>query len=174
MSSHLRYTGRELYVRLHDKNFLSDFNLSYKLSEGSTLVTGVHAELQIVDYFSRKKLDFIDDKYVGYSKPACNFCHQWISLHPGCFEAPAAHRKVILGCRGPDVDRAGDVKANGAKVRRKLYQRLTRATIRAIEEQVRNDYASIPAIYLAMGLVGLLALLPLDEYKHWPYDEYMH
>ncbi|KAJ6144550.1 hypothetical protein N7470_008445 [Penicillium chermesinum] len=125
---------------LYNSNFLSGFTLPSKLVQTSAFVTRVHAELQIVDYFSRKRLEFIeDDKYVGCSKPACYFCHLWIRLHPGGFEVPASHKKVILGCRGPDIDVAEDVNGNGARIRRDQYKRLTREIIRDIEEQVHIE-----------------------------------
>lgn len=140
-SSHLRHSGHDLYTRLYNSNFLSDFNMPIKLAQTGTLITRVHAELLIVDYFSRKKLEFIDDdKYVGCSKPACYFCHLWISLHPGGFEVPASHKKVILGCRGPDVDGTEDLNGNGARIRRDQYNRLIRAVIQDIEDQVHMEH----------------------------------
>lgn len=136
-STYLRYPGHDLYTRLYTRNFLSGFVIPSKLAKTSPLTTRVHAELLIVDYLSRKKLEFIDDdKYVGCSKPACYFCHQWISLHPGGFEVPASHKKVILGCRGPEVDGAEDPKGNGARIRRQQYSRMIRKIIRDIEDQV--------------------------------------
>ncbi|KAL4900922.1 hypothetical protein BDW74DRAFT_182251 [Aspergillus multicolor] len=125
---------------LHDKNFLSGFALPERLERNKTIVTRVHAELQIVDYFSRKKLESVDDdKYVGCSKPACYFCYLWIKYHRGGFVIAAAHKKIILGCRGPGVDVTEDPNGNGANIRKGLYELLTREVVRDIEEQVRSE-----------------------------------
>ena len=68
-----------------------------------TVVTRVHAELQIADRFSRDRYIFLDnDKYIGCSKPACYFCHSWLSNHKRGYVLPATHHKIITGCRGPD------------------------------------------------------------------------
>jgi hypothetical protein len=53
--------------------------LSNKFEQLKNVITRVHAELLIVDFFSRKKLEFVDgDKYVGCSKPACLIAPWWI------------------------------------------------------------------------------------------------
>jgi OTT_1508-like deaminase len=95
IGSHIRHSGYELYNRLYLKNYDGQFALEEGLRERNIIKTRVHAELQVVDYFSRKKLEFVGgDKYVGCSKPACYLCYRWISLHPGGFSLPASHKKV--------------------------------------------------------------------------------
>ncbi|KAJ5658577.1 uncharacterized protein N7484_002226 [Penicillium longicatenatum] len=65
-SPYLRDQGHDLYTRLHNRNFLSGFVMPSKLAQTNTQSTRVHAELLIVDYFSRKKLEFFDnDKEMG-------------------------------------------------------------------------------------------------------------
>jgi hypothetical protein len=97
-------------------------------------MTRVHAELQIVDYFSRKKLKFFrEDKYVGCSKPACYLCYKYISSHHRGFSLPASHKKVILGWRAPDVNFNEDVNGNGVRIRRELCGRLKKEIVRDIE-----------------------------------------
>lgn len=139
----LPYQGRNLNKELCDRNYTSDYTLSDRLEQLGNVTTRVHAELLIVDFFSRKKLEFLDDdRYVGCSKPACYFCHKWISLHPGGFETPAAHKKVILACRGPDVNAGEDQQGNGARVRKNQYERITREILRDIEEEVRIEHVA--------------------------------
>ncbi|KAI3395964.1 hypothetical protein diail_603 [Diaporthe ilicicola] len=73
------------------------------LASRTTITTRVHAELQIADRFSRDSLAFVDDdKYIGCSKPACYFCFNWLSNHKHGYVLPAAHYKIIPGCRRPD------------------------------------------------------------------------
>ncbi|CEL02062.1 hypothetical protein ASPCAL01637 [Aspergillus calidoustus] len=131
------HQGQSLNIHLCSRDIAEDYALSNKFEQLKDVLTRVHAELLIVDFFSRKKLKFVDnDRYVGCSKPACYFCHKWISLHPDGYETPAAHNQVILGCRGPDVDAGEDRMGNGARVRRSQYIRLAREIIRDINHQV--------------------------------------
>ncbi|GKZ30023.1 hypothetical protein AbraIFM66950_007543 [Aspergillus brasiliensis] len=135
------HKGRMLNIHLADRNFTSNEALEGGLERLRNLTTRVHAELLIVDFFGRKKLEFADDdKYVGCSKPACYFCYKWITLHPAGFVPPATHNKVIPSCRGPDVDAGEDRKGGGAKVRSDLYARIVPKIIRDIEQQVNIEH----------------------------------
>jgi hypothetical protein len=81
----------------------NDGNLQTIMEQNSTFDTRVHAELLLVDRFSREDFQFVDDdRYIGCSKAACYFCYNWIDMHHKDFVKPACHNKVILGCRGPD------------------------------------------------------------------------
>ena len=52
----------------------------------------VHAELNLLEHFYRKRLPFLDDDlFIAYSKPACYYCYRYISLHPGGFVRPSSH-----------------------------------------------------------------------------------
>lgn len=93
------------------------------LASRSTIITRVHAELQVADKFSRDRrgMAFVgDDKYIGCSKPACYFCFNWLSGHKHGYVPPATHNKIIVGCRGPDQD----VNESGAAVLTAMYSRL--------------------------------------------------
>lgn len=84
-----------------------------KIAAKTNVVTRIHAELQIVDTFSRARYAFVaDDKYVGCSKPACYFCYNWLLEHHHRYVTPATHYKIITGCRGPDraLNESGAVK----------------------------------------------------------------
>lgn len=112
--------------RLHrfvDIDYESD--LQQKMQHTPPIPTRVHAELLLVDLFSRRSFDFADeDKYIGCSKPACYFCYSWISHHRKEFILPPSHNKVILGCRGPDVDPKLDINGNGAKLRARMCEQM--------------------------------------------------
>lgn len=96
-------------------------NLRGRLASRSTIVTRVHAELQIADRFSRDWLAFVDDdKYIGCSKPACYFCFEWLSSHKHGYVLPTTHSKIIIGCRGPD----SGLNEAGAAVLRDMYAKM--------------------------------------------------
>lgn len=91
------------------------------LASRRTVVTRVHAELQIADTFSRDRLKFVDgDKYIGCSKPACYFCFHWLVSHKHGFIPPATHSKIIPSCRGPD----NDINESGAAVLKYIYAKV--------------------------------------------------
>ena len=93
------------------------------LAQAKTIITRVHAELQLADRFSRNQFQFVDDdKYIGCSKPACYFCHTWLCRHKHDYTAPATHYKIIVGCRGPDTD----INRSGAVVLDEMYTKVCR------------------------------------------------
>lgn len=88
----------------------------------NTIITRVHAELQIADRFSRDRFMFVDgDKYIGCSKPACYFCLNWLSSHKHGYVLPATHYKIIPGCRGPD----NGINDSGAAVLKDQYSKIS-------------------------------------------------
>ena len=108
-----------------------------------SIVTRVHAELLLVDRFSREKIDFVeDDKYIGCSKPACFFCYSWMELHHKGFALPAGHNKVVLGCRGPDGDAKRDVNGRGAKVLSEMHEKMDHALEEKIASVLREENMS--------------------------------
>lgn len=92
------------------------------LASRRTIITRVHAELQLADRFSRAKyMEFVgDDKYVGCSKPACYFCYNWLSNHKHNYILPATHNKIISGCRGPD----NGINEAGAVILKEMYAKI--------------------------------------------------
>lgn len=130
----------ELYTRLYGKDRRDGFALSKGLRGVRKFKTRVHAELQVIDYFSRKKLEFLrGDKYIGCSKPACYLCYKYISFHPGCFSFPASHKKVILEWRAPDVNVNEDINGNGARIRRDVCDRVKKEIVREIAGNLRAE-----------------------------------
>jgi len=93
-----------------------------KLASRNSIVTRVHAELQIADKFSRHLfMEFVDDdKYIGCSKPACYFCFNWLSNHKHGYVLPATHYRIIPGCRGPD----SGVNESGVGILKDMYAKI--------------------------------------------------
>lgn len=98
-------------------------NVRAGLASRNTIITRVHAELQIADKFSRDRfMEFVDgDKYIGCSKPACYFCLNWLSNHKHWYVPPATHYKIIPGCRGPD----NDINDSGSAVLKDQYSKIS-------------------------------------------------
>lgn len=104
-----------------DLDFL-DGEIRARLASRKSIVTRVHAELQIADTFSRHRyMEFVDDdKFVGCSKSACYFCYRWLSNHKHGYTLPTTHHKIIPGCRGPD----SDINEAGAAFIKEMYMRI--------------------------------------------------
>ena len=99
------------------------------MAKNSSFMTRVHAELLILEEFSRHNYKYVDDdKYIGCSKGACYFCYNWIVLHHKGLVSPASHNKVILGCRGLDQD----LNKSGAKYYRQMLEKM----IGAVEQDI--------------------------------------
>ena len=114
------------------------------LASRKPIVTRVHAELQIADKFSRDRyMEFVDDdKYIGCSKPACYFCHSWLSHHQHRYVLPATHHKIIVGCRGPD----SGINAAGATFLKGMYAKMCQGLDQDILEYLldpQNDGARL-------------------------------
>ncbi|PMD41861.1 hypothetical protein L207DRAFT_633163 [Hyaloscypha variabilis F] len=64
----------------------------------------VHAELNLLEYFYRERLPFVDDDwFIACSKPACYCCYHYIIFHPGGFVHPPSHGIRYLNWRAPDL-----------------------------------------------------------------------
>jgi hypothetical protein len=104
---------KHAFARLHelDPPFVRPIYSS--MVSRQTIITRVHAELQIADTFSRSRdMEFVDnDRFIGCSKPACYFCYNWLCNHKHYYVQPATHHKIIPGCRGPD-DNLNETGAN--------------------------------------------------------------
>ncbi|KAM0434153.1 hypothetical protein ACHAPT_004098 [Fusarium lateritium] len=61
---------------------------------------GVHAELQMLEFFHRGGRVFVDnDRYIACSKLACLVCKLYFRHHPGRFVEPDSHQKVYINWR---------------------------------------------------------------------------
>ncbi|OAG08424.1 uncharacterized protein CC84DRAFT_1087295 [Paraphaeosphaeria sporulosa] len=115
---------KHAFARLHelDSPFVRPIHSS--MVSRQTIVTRVHAELQIADTFSRSRdIEFVDkDKYIGCSKSACYFCYNWLCNHKHYYVQPATHHKIIPGCRGPD----DNLNETGRNVLVDMYSKIVR------------------------------------------------
>ncbi|KAJ5751468.1 uncharacterized protein N7511_008433 [Penicillium nucicola] len=67
-------------------------------------VPQVHAEVQVLEHFYKKKLHFVDaDRYIACSKPSCVCCEMYFKYHPARMVAPECHRKVWIKWSPPLV-----------------------------------------------------------------------
>ena len=115
---------QQAFLRLFHLDSLPTRPIHNHMASRETIVTRIHAELQIADKFARSQaINFVDnDKYIGCSKPACYFCYTWLCLHTQGYSEPATHCKVIHGCREPD-DELNDA---GADVMISMYSKISR------------------------------------------------
>jgi len=115
---------QQAFLKLYHLDSLPTRPIYNHMASKETVVTRVHAELQIADKFARSQaINFVDnDKYIGCSKPACYFCYTWLCLHTQGYSEPATHCKVIPGCRGPD-DELNDA---GVDVMISMYRKISR------------------------------------------------
>lgn len=106
----------------YPSNDTTDNPIRANLADRRTILTRVHAELQIGNQFSRHRYEFVDgDKYIGCSKPACYFCYNWLGNHKPRYVQPATHHKIIPGCRGPD----NNINESGATILKEMYTKMT-------------------------------------------------
>lgn len=64
----------------------------------------VHAEVQVLEYFYKMKLSFVEnDRYIACSKPACLCCKMYFKYHPARMVKPESHNKVWVNWGPPLV-----------------------------------------------------------------------
>jgi hypothetical protein len=137
---------QQAFDRLHDLDTPLSRPIFASMVSRKTIVTRVHAELQLADTFNRsREIEFVDnDKYIGCSKPACYFCFNWLCEHKHIYIQPATHHRIIPGCRGPD----SDLNGAGAGVLKDMYMKISRQVGQDIFEflqqngQARRQYMS--------------------------------
>ena len=89
-------------LKLMDSSY--ELNLDAALAENCAFETRVHAELLLLDLFTRRKYEFVgEDRYIGCSKPACYSCYQYFRAQITSFTLPACHNKLYLRWRPPDI-----------------------------------------------------------------------
>jgi hypothetical protein len=98
----------------------------------------VHAELNLLEYFHRERLLFVDgDRFISCSKPACYCCYHYISLHPGGFVRPSSHGVRYLNWRPPDLVNATDTREQNHQrdVLNKVIAQIRLDALRQIEQR---------------------------------------
>lgn len=128
---------KHAFARLHELDSPSVRPIYTLMVSRQTVVTRVHAELQIADTFSRSRdMEFVDnDKYIGCSKGACYFCYNWLCYHKHYYVQPATHQKIIPGCRGPD----DNLNETGAKVLIDMYSKIIGQTAQDILDFLQEN-----------------------------------
>lgn len=124
----------------------------------------VHSEVDVLEYFYRRKLNFLDnDRYVYSSKPACFACKLYFTHHPAKMVVPESHEKVYLNWGPPMIQgfRKGDPASNR---QRDLMIKITQAVRDEVLGQVlgRNQ----PVGWHADSTTGLDTLPPLQDSLH--------
>ena len=98
----------------------------------------VHAELILLEYFHKNRLEFVDnDRFIACSKPACYCCYHYISVHPGGFVRPASHGVRHLNWRAPDLIDETDTreKKHQLDVLNRVIEQIRRDARRQIEQR---------------------------------------
>jgi len=98
----------------------------------------VHAELNLLEYFHTKGLQFVDnDRFIACSKPACYCCYHYISLHPGGYVRPASHGVRHLNWRPPDLLNETDMQEKNRQrdVMNKVIAKIRLDVLRQIDER---------------------------------------
>jgi hypothetical protein len=125
-------------------NRISFSNIFEQFMEQYTLPgTLVHAEVQVLEHFYRRKLSFVDgDKFVACSKPACLCCELYFRHHPARMVVPSSHFKVWTRWSPPLVK---DFIKNStvAREQKQIMIKITQAVRDQITDQVlRRTQAS--------------------------------
>ena len=95
------------------KRALAQMDEPFKISErfldgysNAKNKTRVHAEVQVLDHFSRHNEQFAEgDKYIACSKPACFCCQLYFRHHPSGFVEPHSHHKIYLNWQPPGLSK---------------------------------------------------------------------
>jgi OTT_1508-like deaminase len=106
--------------------------------QGKDFMPRVHAELNLLEYFHRKRLPFVDnDRFIACSKPACYCCYHYICHHPGGFVRPSSHGVRYLNWRAPDlVDETDEREKNHRRdILNKVIAQIRLDVFRQIEQR---------------------------------------
>ena len=140
--------------------------VSKRLASERPVITKVHAELIVMDYFFRNRCQFLDhgDKYIGASKPACYLCHAYVISHPGRFAVPGSHQKLYTAWRMPDVDENDPQAYSLSKVQNQIYLKLTEWVRKDLIEEMESR-SSLPPQHpdSTIGLTSDLSSLYLQD-----------
>jgi hypothetical protein len=105
-----RLLGKGNKERLAIEHGLSKFNAVNQVferfpGEYRDLKPQVHAEVQILEYFHRNRIQFAEeDRFVACSKAACLCCEMYFKYHPARMIVPESHRNVWTNWGPPLVE----------------------------------------------------------------------
>ncbi|OAA34253.1 hypothetical protein ISF_10019 [Cordyceps fumosorosea ARSEF 2679] len=135
--------------------------LTRYMDANRTCSPSVHSEIEVLEYFYKHKLKFLDDdRYVYSSKPACFACKLYFTHHPAKMVVPESHEKVYLNW-GPPVTanfRKGDPASNR---QRDLMIKITQAVRDEALAQIWGR--SQPPGWHADTTTGVATLPPLED-----------
>ncbi|KAJ5535385.1 hypothetical protein N7527_001639 [Penicillium freii] len=98
--------------------------------------TQVHAEVQVLEHFYRRRLSFVDgDKFVACSKPACLCCELYFRHHPARMVVPSSHCKVWTRWSPPLV-KEFTKNSTAAREQKQIMSKITQALRDQIIDQV--------------------------------------
>jgi hypothetical protein len=96
----------------------------------------VHAEVQLLEHFYKKRLSFVDDdRFIACSKPACLCCELYFKYHPARMVVPSSHCKVWTSWSPPYVPQFTK-KDPESRLQRKLLSQVTEDLREQIIRQV--------------------------------------
>lgn len=111
-------------------------NYEKEMSDHANFSTRVHAELQLVDYFSNPDVGFWGPagRYVGCSKAACYLCDLYVKNLKGVLriDLRGTHGKMYLPWRPPDLRRGAST----------AMERERKTLIIALNASIRDDAKS--------------------------------
>lgn len=99
----------------------------------------VHAEVQVLEHFYTRNLNFADcDPYVSCSKPACFCCLLYFRAHPGKFVEPTSHHKIYLNWRPPDLSASkSEIGENHQRdILNTMTQAIRKEALKQIDEKI--------------------------------------
>lgn len=96
----------------------------------------VHAEVQLLEHFYKKRLSFVDhDRFIACSKPACLCCELYFKYHPARMVVPSSHCKIWTAWSPPYVQKFTKHDPD-AMLQRKLLSQVTQDLREQIIRQV--------------------------------------
>ena len=96
----------------------------------------VHAEVQLLEHFYKKRLSFVDDdRFIACSKPACLCCELYFKHHPARMVVPSSHCKIWTNWSPPNVQ-PFTKKDPESMLQRKLLSQVTKDLREQIIRQV--------------------------------------
>jgi hypothetical protein len=143
------FSSEEKFKYLQRLQFLApEDSTSKKLKGKIKLDTRVHAELVLLDHFSKNKYKFAArDNYIACSKPACYLCYLYIIYHRKTFTNLPVHQKIYRNWRVPDIDPkdSGSMKSS-AEILSRLVDKIEIDLLDEIvsDEPRRHPHADSP------------------------------
>ncbi|ORY68307.1 uncharacterized protein BCR38DRAFT_481788 [Pseudomassariella vexata] len=103
----------------------------------------VHAEIQVLEHFYLKNLEYAsDDRYIGCSKPACYCCLLYIRHHPARCVEPGSHNNIYLNWSPPAL-KFTNVQDQKYIQQRKVLQKMLETIRKDALDQIKQREISV-------------------------------